>query len=81
MDLTTNTRARVAAAFEHDNLDALAELIDDLRADILFDDTATAGLDPFAEQELLASLALLDAAVRHMRLAHLHQVRALGRPR
>jgi hypothetical protein len=40
-----------------------------------------AGLDPFAEQELLASLALLDAAVRHMQLAHLHQVRTLaGRP-
>jgi hypothetical protein len=75
-------RERVAAAFEFNDLAALAKMIDEMRADILFDDTVAAGLDPFAEQELLASLALLDAAVRHMQLAHLHQVRTLaGRPR
>lgn len=56
-------------------LAAYGDRINRLRINMLLgdDDSNDKTMEPFAEQHYLASLAALETAERHMKLARLHQ--------
>ena len=62
-----------------ENLGAAASQIEALRSSLLFDsDALNTGLAPMASEHALVSLALLEQALRHMRMAEYEQARALA---
>lgn len=64
---------------EPSDLDAYAEQIRALRMQALLD--SDGGRDPFADEHFLLALDLLEQAMRHVRLASLHQARGLAHQR
>lgn len=63
--------------FTPSNLLTISNEIEDLRRKILFV-VDEAGADPIAEEFYLAALEYMNLSIRHLNLARLAQVRALG---
>jgi hypothetical protein len=63
--------------FSPETLQQLAEEVENLRFGSIMN-VDTAGADPMAEEHFLLAVAALEQAKIHLRLARLHQVRALA---